>query len=45
VVDEEPSDYEEDGFEEVNTKVLKESVTLEQVKMYFEELMIILKIK
>lgn len=45
VVDEEPSNYEEDEFEAVETKVLKESIPIDMVKSHFEELMIILKIK
>jgi hypothetical protein len=46
VVDEEPSNYEEDDFEEeVHNKVVKEILTVEKVQGHFEELMIILKIK
>lgn len=45
IVDEEPSNYEEDDFEAVETKIFKDPVTLDSVKIHFEEMLIILKIK
>ena len=44
VVNEEPSNYEEDEFEE-EAKVMKEAVIVERIEQHFEELVIILKIK
>ena len=46
VVDEEPSNYEEDDFEEEDhNKIVKELVTAEKVQVHFQELLVILKIK
>lgn len=45
VVDEEPSNYEDDFEEEDHNKIQKEALTIEKVQVHFEELLIILKIK
>ena len=45
MVDEEPSNYEDDFEEEEHNKIQKEGLTIEKVQVHFEELLIILKIK